>query len=232
MNRGTPVAPCRLKAQRERVTRVGSPCSPVCHVGHPTGGGERNYNLGRGCVCDFPGSNSKHCRGISGINHQKFCLDPRYERTASDLLMVGIRSPTGLVVGSCTSHPGVLGSIPKREEPGKTGAPCIMMIVLLLFLQKQNLSTGFDRCLHRAQAPRPWSPEVPCLQRRLPSRLHGLHRFDQHQCLSTWPHARHVCSRRLLPRHLNGPLPLARIWTPESLQGTSCLRRRWTCSYP
>jgi hypothetical protein len=26
-----------------------------------------------------------------------------------------------LVVGSCTSHPGVLGSIPKREEPGKTG---------------------------------------------------------------------------------------------------------------
>jgi hypothetical protein len=35
--------------------------------------------------------------------------------------MVGIRSPNGLVVGSCTSHPGVLGSIPKREEPGKTG---------------------------------------------------------------------------------------------------------------
>jgi hypothetical protein len=35
--------------------------------------------------------------------------------------MVGIRSPDGLVVGSCTSHPGVLGSIPKREEPGKTG---------------------------------------------------------------------------------------------------------------
>jgi hypothetical protein len=44
---------------------------------------------------------------------------------APDPLMVGIRSPDGLVVGSCTSHPGVLGSIPKREEPGKTGAPCI-----------------------------------------------------------------------------------------------------------
>ena len=28
-NRGTPVAPCRLKAQRKRATRVGSPCSPV-----------------------------------------------------------------------------------------------------------------------------------------------------------------------------------------------------------
>jgi hypothetical protein len=36
-------------------------------------------------------------------------------------LMVGIRSPDGLVVGPCTSHPGVLGSIPKREEPVKTG---------------------------------------------------------------------------------------------------------------
>jgi hypothetical protein len=31
--------------------------------------------------------------------------------------MVGIRSPDGLVVGSCTSHLAVLGSIPKREEP-------------------------------------------------------------------------------------------------------------------
>ena len=36
-----------------------------------------------------------------------------------------IRSPIGLVVGSCTNHPGVLASIPKREEPGKTGAPCV-----------------------------------------------------------------------------------------------------------
>jgi len=44
---------------------------------------------------------------------------------APDPLMVGIRSPIGLVVESCTSHPGVLGSIPKREEPGKTGAPCV-----------------------------------------------------------------------------------------------------------
>jgi hypothetical protein len=29
VNWGTLVAPCRLKAQRKRVTRVGSPCSPV-----------------------------------------------------------------------------------------------------------------------------------------------------------------------------------------------------------
>jgi hypothetical protein len=40
--------------------------------------------------------------------------------------MVGIRSPDGLLVGSCTSHPGVLGSIP-NEEPGKTGAPCVQV---------------------------------------------------------------------------------------------------------
>ena len=44
---------------------------------------------------------------------------------APDPPMVGIRSPIGLVVESCTSHPGVLTSIPKREEPGKTGAPCV-----------------------------------------------------------------------------------------------------------
>jgi len=44
---------------------------------------------------------------------------------APDPPMVGIRSPIGLVVGSCTSQLGVLGSIPKREEPGKTGAPCV-----------------------------------------------------------------------------------------------------------
>jgi hypothetical protein len=41
--------------------------------------------------------------------------------------MVGIRSPDGLVVGSCTSHPGVLGSILKREEPGKTGRHPVLM---------------------------------------------------------------------------------------------------------
>ena len=34
----------------------------------------------------------------------------------------GLHIPDGLVVPSCTSHPGVLGLVPKREEPGKTGA--------------------------------------------------------------------------------------------------------------
>jgi hypothetical protein len=53
---------------------------------------------------------SKICPALGGLNNK-----------ASDPLMVGIRSPDGLVAGSCTSLPGVLGSIPKREEPGKTG---------------------------------------------------------------------------------------------------------------
>jgi hypothetical protein len=45
---------------------------------------------------------------------------------------VGSRSPDGWDQiprwaggWACTSHPGVLGSVPKREEPGKTRAPCI-----------------------------------------------------------------------------------------------------------
>jgi len=33
--------------------------------------------------------------------------------------------PDGPVVRSCTSQLGVVGSIPKREELGKTGAPCV-----------------------------------------------------------------------------------------------------------
>jgi len=52
-------------------------------------------------------------------------LNATPETLTPDPPMVGIRSPIGLVVGSCTSHPGVLGSIPKREQPGKTGAPCV-----------------------------------------------------------------------------------------------------------
>ena len=37
----------------------------------------------------------------------------------------GLQILDGLVVPSCTSHPRVLGSIPKRKELGKTGAPCV-----------------------------------------------------------------------------------------------------------
>jgi hypothetical protein len=67
---------------------------------------------------------------------------------APDPLMVGIRSPDGLVVGSCTSHPGVLGSIPKREEPGKTGAPCIKV-------QGSSRVPGFSRMSRRRRQVRP-----------------------------------------------------------------------------
>jgi hypothetical protein len=44
---------------------------------------------------------------------------------APDPLMVWDQIPLWAGGWACTSHPGVLGSIPKREEPGKTGAPCI-----------------------------------------------------------------------------------------------------------
>ena len=57
--------------------------------------------------------------------YNRSCSNKHTRPGAPDPLMVGIRSPDGLVIGSCTSHPGVLGSIPKREEPGKTGAPCV-----------------------------------------------------------------------------------------------------------
>ena len=66
----------------------------------------------------FPGDPQKH------VGNSARYPPPRHG-WAPDPPMVGIRSPIGLVVGSCTSHPGVLGSIPKREEPGKTGAPCV-----------------------------------------------------------------------------------------------------------
>ena len=39
--------------------------------------------------------------------------------------MVGIRSPDGLVVGSCTSHPGVLGSISNERNQGKQEHPVL-----------------------------------------------------------------------------------------------------------
>jgi hypothetical protein len=61
------------------------------------------------------------------INNQHTQAHPvlKYRVPHGSHRMVGIRSPIRLVVGSCTSHLGVLGSIPKREEPGKTGAPCV-----------------------------------------------------------------------------------------------------------
>jgi len=64
---------------------------------------------------------------------------------ALDPPMVGIRSPVSLVVGSCTSHPGVLGSIPKQEEPGKTGARvglCVSFREKILFIHDATHAEG------------------------------------------------------------------------------------------
>ena len=41
-------------------------------------------------------------------------------------LMVGIRSQDGLVVGLAPATLEVLGSIPKREEPGETGRHSVL----------------------------------------------------------------------------------------------------------
>ena len=67
--------------------------------------------------------------------------------------MLKYRVPHGshLVVGSCTSHPGVLGSIPKREEPGKTGAPCVEVPVP-----------------HGSQPRHGWAPDPPMVGIRSP----------------------------------------------------------------
>ena len=86
---------------------------------------------------------------IKSTYHQK----PRHG-WAPDPPMVGIRSPIGLVVGSCTSHPGVLGSIPKREEPGKTGAPCVKV-------------PGSSRVPHSPSAPPPSFTQSPYPPRSL-----------------------------------------------------------------
>jgi hypothetical protein len=58
---------------------------------------------------------------VSPLSHTP--LSPRATHGSHTVHGLGL----GLGLGSapCTSHPGVLGSIPKREEPGKTGAPCI-----------------------------------------------------------------------------------------------------------
>jgi hypothetical protein len=55
---------------------------------------------------------------------------------------------------ACTSHPGVLGSIPKREEPGKTGRHpvlkvCVCVCLLLQYLN-QSCARGGRRYRHRA----------------------------------------------------------------------------------
>jgi hypothetical protein len=60
------------------------------------------------------------------ISHFRFCFwknnRRHHHRPAPP---GGLQIPDGLVVRSCTSHPGVLGSIPKRERPWETGAPCV-----------------------------------------------------------------------------------------------------------
>ena len=84
--------------------------------------------------------------------------------------MVGIRSPIGLVVGSCTSHPGVLGSIPKREEPGKTGAPCVKVpgssrVPLHEAFKRRQVSPSASSSSQDQQAQQPTKSGIPTQKR-------------------------------------------------------------------
>jgi hypothetical protein len=94
-------------------------------------------HLASHCAVRFePGAETQKFRmvylyGMSALNHQAKVRD-LILTTQIAPPWVGSRSPDGWDQiprwaggWACTSHPGVLGSIPKREEPGKTGAPCI-----------------------------------------------------------------------------------------------------------
>jgi len=72
-------------------------------------------------ACLHAGCAHAACAGVGGRN-EVLSIEPLPGWTP-DPPMVGIRSPICLVVGSCTSHPGVLGSIPKRE--GKQADPIL-----------------------------------------------------------------------------------------------------------
>jgi len=67
-----------------------------------------------------------YSRPVCGINNRHKVAVRRVVLTACGWLQ--ILGPDGCITG-CFSvlyqPPGVLGSIPKREEPGKTGAPCV-----------------------------------------------------------------------------------------------------------
>jgi hypothetical protein len=95
---------------------------------------------------------------------------------------VGSRSPDGWDQiprwaggWACTSHPGVLGSIPKREEPGKTGAPCIKI-------------PGSSRVPVRDGQPSPHRPRLVVSRSTCPP-------------ISPPPPCKHLCTRSCSNKH-------------------------------
>ena len=92
--------------------------------------------------------------------------------------------PIAVRVETWTSHPGVLGSIPKREEPGKTGAPCVKVpsssrVPIIPVAEEQsrtrgNQSRGVE---DQPQCPGLWhssSPSARSLSRSPPSFFHTI----------------------------------------------------------
>ena len=113
------------------------------------------YMLG---ACLHAGCAHAACAGVGGRN-EVLSIEPLPGWTP-DPPMVGIRSPICLVVGSCTSHPGVLGSIPKREEPGKTGAPCFKVpgssrVPVIKHTPSELLYISYRSCSNKTHPDRP-----------------------------------------------------------------------------
>ena len=116
--------------------------------------------------------------------------------------LVGSRSPDGWDQiprwaggWACTSHPGVLGSIPKYEEPGKTGRHPV-----LKYRVPPGSQMGRERVLLLVLNSVTSTPQRLCLLR--------------HLGFLTSPHASPTCRRRrvnsyrLLRRSTPGPPPI------------------------
>jgi hypothetical protein len=73
------------------------------------------------CTVQGNGTKSGFVAACAHENRGNLCGSTGF-LTGPSPALGGLQIPDGLVVRSCTSHPGVLGSIPKPEEPGKTGA--------------------------------------------------------------------------------------------------------------
>jgi len=86
---------------------------------------------------------------------------------APDPPMVGIRSPIGLVVGSCTSHPGVLGSFPNERNQGKQAHPVLKYRVPHRYVLLRSVP------LSVLQLSRPAGPAAPEVRHPFPTPCHG-----------------------------------------------------------
>jgi hypothetical protein len=97
---------CPVVSRRPLHSHAAAKMSPHIHIGpEPVLASHAPSPPGAGSHCLAREDPAPHCGTEFNQPHPGWAPDP---------LMVGIRSPDGLVVGSCTSHHRVLGSIPQR----------------------------------------------------------------------------------------------------------------------